>query len=194
VVDVSDEIGVNGLIETVVKTFGQIDVLVNNAGISPKKEGRRPNLIEIGFDEWRRVINVNLNSVYLCCKAVFPHMMKRKYGRIINISSSAALDGGYLAGPHYVASKGGVRALTMNIAREVAGLGITINAIAPGRTLTPMAGLTSNEKNKEALQRIPVGRFAVPEDIANAALFLASDASQYITGTTLNITGGQVLD
>lgn len=190
--DVSNEDDVQAMIEGTIEKYGKIDILVNNAGISPKKEGGRPNLTEISLEEWNKVITVNLGSVFLCTKTVLPHMMKQKTGRIISISSSAALDGGFLAGPHYVASKGAISALTMNLVREVAPYGITINAVAPGRTQTPMALLTSDEKNKEAMQRIPLGRFAIPEDIANAVLFLASENSTYITGTTLNVTGGSV--
>lgn len=190
--DLSKEDAVRKMVETTIDKYGRIDILVNNAGISPKKEGRRPNLTEISPEEWNEVITVNLGSVFLCTKTVLPYMMKQKSGRIISISSSSALDGGFLAGPHYVASKGAISALTMNLVREVAPYGITVNAVAPGRTQTPMALLTSNEKNKEAMQRIPLGRFATPEDIANAVLFLASENSGYITGTTLNVTGGSV--
>jgi len=191
--DVSDEDNVNGMVETTRKQCGRIDILVNNAGISPKKEGRKANLTEISLDEWNKVIAVNLTSVFLCCKAVLPHFIERKGGRIINISSSSALDGGLLAAPHYVASKGGISALTKTLAREVAPFGITVNAVAPGRVESPMAQLTSPERNREALQRIPVGRFGSPEDIANSVVFLASEEAQYITGITLNVSGGYVM-
>ena len=191
--DVSNENHVKEMFETTLKRCERIDILVNNAGISPKKEGRKANLTEISLDEWNKVIAVNLTSVFLCCKAVLPHFIERKGGRIINISSSSALDGGFLAAPHYVASKGGISSLTKALAREVAPFGITVNAVAPGRVESPMALLTSPERNKEALQRIPVGRFGSPEDIANSVLFLASEESQYITGITLNVSGGYVM-
>ncbi len=192
-VDVSNEGHVNEMVETTLKRCGRIDILVNNAGISPKKDGRKANLTEISLDEWNQVLSVNLTSVFLCCKAVLPHLIDRKGGRIISISSSSALDGGFLAAPHYVASKGGISALTRSLAREVASYGITVNAVAPGRVESPMTKLTSPERNREALQRIPVGRFATPEDIAQSVLFLASDEALYITGITLNVSGGYVM-
>jgi 3-oxoacyl-[acyl-carrier protein] reductase len=191
--DVSNEHHVKEMVETTLKRCERIDILVNNAGISPKKEGRKANLTEISLDEWNKVIAVNLTSVFLCCRAVLPHFIECKGGRIINISSSSALDGGLLAAPHYVASKGGISALTKALAREVAPLGITVNAVAPGRVESPMTQLTSPERNREALQRIPVGRFGTPEDISNSVLFLASGESQYITGITLNVSGGYVM-
>jgi 3-oxoacyl-[acyl-carrier protein] reductase len=120
-------------------------------------------------------------------------MIERKTGKIVSISSSAALDGGFLPACHYVASKGGISALTKTLAREVAPHGIRVNAVAPGRTQTPMALLTSEEKNREVLQRIPMGRFATPEDIASAIAYLSSDESQYVTGITLNVSGGFVI-
>lgn len=191
--DVSNENHVKEMVETAEKRCGGIDILVNNAGISPKKEGRKANLIEISLDEWNNVMTVNLTSVFLCSKAVLPHFIERKAGRIINISSSSAIDGGLLAAPHYVASKGGISSLTKALAREVASLGITVNAVAPGRVQSPMTQLTSPERNREALQRIPVGRFGTPEDIANSVVFLASEEAQYITGITLNVSGGYVM-
>lgn len=191
--DVSNENNVKEMVETTKKRCGKIDILVNNAGISPKKEGRKANLTEISLDEWNKVIAVNLTSVFLCCKAVLPYLIEQKGGRIINISSSSALDGGFLAASHYVASKGGISALTRTLAREVAPFGITVNAIAPGRVESPMTLLTSPERNREALQRIPIGRFATPEDVANSVLFLVSEEAQYITGITLNVSGGYVI-
>jgi len=191
--DVSDEKNIQTMVEKTLTKYGKIDILVNNAGISPKKEGRKPNLTEISLDEWNNVIGVNLTSVFLCSKAVLPYLIKQKAGWIINISSSAALDGGFLAAAHYVASKGGISAMTKSLAREVAPFGITVNAIAPGRVESPMAHLTSPERNIEALKRIPMGRFATPEEVANAVLFLASGQAQYITGITLNVSGGYVM-
>ena len=191
--DVSNENDIKSMVETTIKKYGKIDILVNNAGISPKKEGRKPNLTEIDLDVWNKVIAVNLTSVFLCCKAVLPYLIEKKSGWIINISSSAALDGGFLAAAHYVASKGGISAMTKSMAREVAPFGITVNAIAPGRVESPMAHLTSPDKNTEALKRIPVGRFGTPEEVANAVLFLVSGDAQYITGITLNVSGGYVM-
>jgi 3-oxoacyl-[acyl-carrier protein] reductase len=192
--DVSNEEDVKKLIETARNEYGKIDILVNNAGISPKKEGRKQNLIEISLDEWNLVLKVNLTSVFLCCRAVLPFFIEQKDGRIVNIASSAVFDGGFLAASHYVASKGGISALTRTLAREGAPYGIRVNAVAPGRVQTPMALLTSDEKNRETLKRIPLGRFGLPGDVADAVLFLVSDGSNYITGITLNLSGGYVMN
>ncbi len=192
--DVADEKAVASLVEAAKSHYGQIDILVNNAGISPKKEGRKAFLIEIDLSEWTEVLRVNLTSVFLCCKAVLPSMMERKVGKIVNISSSAALDGGFLAASHYAASKGGVSALTRTLARQASTYAIRFNPIAPGRIQTPMALLTSAERNKEALSRIPLGRFGTPADVASAVTYLSSDISEYVTGITLNVSGGYVVN
>lgn len=191
--DVSNENNVRAMVETTIEKYAKIDILVNNAGISPKRENRKPNLTEIGLDEWNKVISINLTSVFLCCKAVLPYLIKQKAGWIINISSSAALDGGFRAGGHYVASKGGISAMTKSLAREVAPFGITVNAIAPGVVESLMAHTTSSEKNIETMKRIPIGRFATPGEVANAVLFLVSGQAQYVTGITLNVSGGYVM-
>ncbi|MBU4564927.1 MAG: SDR family oxidoreductase [Proteobacteria bacterium] len=190
---VASEDDVKQMVAATLKELGRVDILVNNAGISPKKDGRRPNVPEIELQEWNQVLAVNLTGVFLCCKAVLPHMEEKKYGRIVNISSSAALDGGFLAGPHYVASKGAVSAFTMSLAKEAAPYNITVNAVAPGRIQSPMAKLTSEKKNQEAMARIPVGRFGMPEDVAESILYLASEKAGYVTGITLNLSGGQVM-
>lgn len=191
--DVSVEEDVQAMIAEIKTKFGKVDILINNAGISTKREGRKPYLTEISLDEWNKVIAVNLTSVFLCCKAVLPHMIKQRSGKIISISSSSVFDGGILPGVHYVASKGGISALTKNLGREVAPHGITVNAIAPGRTQTDMARLTSDDLNKALMERIPMGRFASPEDVSNAVLFFASEKSGYITGITLIVSGGYIM-
>jgi 3-oxoacyl-[acyl-carrier protein] reductase len=190
---VAEEMDVARMVEATVERYGQIDILVNNAGISPKKDGSKAYLVEIDLEEWNEVIKVNLTSVFLCCKAVLPRMMERKKGAIVSISSSAALDGGFLAASHYVASKGAISAMTRTLAREGAPYGIRVNAVAPGRIQTPMALLTSQEKNQAAMQRIPMSRFGTTDDVADAVAYLALDESRYITGVTLNVSGGYVL-
>jgi len=192
--DLTDEKAVAEMAARTLRHFGQVDILVNNAGISPKKNGTKALLTEIGLDEWNEVIRVNLNSVFLCCKAVIPHMQARQRGVIVSIASCAVYDGGFLAASHYVASKGAISALTRTLAREVAPYGIRANAIAPGRIQTPMAALTSDERNRQALQRIPLGRFGTPEDIAGTVAYLVADDSAYMTGTTLNLSGGYVIN
>lgn len=191
--DVSRQDDVRSMVNQTKKKYDKIDILINNAGISPKKDGRKANLIEIDVDEWNRVLAVNLTSAFLFCKEVLPSMMEQKDGRIISISSSSAFDGGFLAAAHYVTSKGGINAMTKTVAREVAPFGITVNAVAPGRVESPMAQLTSPERNKAALQKIPMNRFATTEDVSQCVLFLASNEAAYITGTTLNVSGGYVI-
>lgn len=193
--DVGDEAEVNQCIERAVAEYGHITMLVNNAGISPKKpDGAKANLTEISLDEWDAVVRVNLTSVFLMCKACIPHMTDQDNAAIVSISSSAAFDGGMLAATHYSASKGAVSAMTRTLARELAAQGVRVNAVAPGRVATPMAKLSSNERNQAALARIPAGRFAEPEEIADSVVYLLSEQASYITGVTLNVSGGYVVN
>jgi 3-oxoacyl-[acyl-carrier protein] reductase len=178
---------VDAMVTSVLEQFGQIDILVNNAGIT------RDNLImrmkEEDFDE---VININLKGVFNCIKAVTRPMMKQRAGKIINLSSVVATLGN--AGQaNYVAAKAGVIGLTKTTARELASRGIQVNAIAPGFIETDMTGKLTDEIKNALMSQIPLGRFGQPEDIANLALFLASDDSAYITGQTLHVDGGMYM-
>lgn len=193
--DVGDEAQVQDCIAKTIADYGRIDILVNNAGISPKKaNGAKANLTEISLSEWENVMRVNLTSVFLMCGACIPHMVRQAEGAIVSISSSAALDGGILAATHYSASKGAVAAMTRTLSKEVASHGIRVNAVAPGRVATAMAKLSSNERNQAALSRIPIGRFAEPEEIADSVAYLLSEQASYITGVTLNVSGGYVVN
>ncbi len=193
--DVGDEAQVRECIAKTMDNHGRIDLLVNNAGISPKKAtGSKAYLTEIPLSEWENVLRVNLTSVFLMCGASIPHMVRQGSGAIVNISSSAALDGGILAATHYSASKGAVAAMTRTLSKEMAPHGIRVNAVAPGRVATAMAKLSSNERNQAALSRIPIGRFAEPEEIADSVAYLLSDQASYITGVTLNVSGGYVVN
>ncbi|MER1967698.1 SDR family NAD(P)-dependent oxidoreductase [Castellaniella sp. GW247-6E4] len=193
-VDVGDEADVRRCLEQTIVEYGRVDCLVNNAGISPKKpDGAKATLVEIPLAEWETVMRVNLTSVFLMCAASIPHMQRQGAGAIVSISSSAALDGGILAAAHYSASKGAVAALTRTLAKEVARHGIRVNAVAPGRVDTPMAKLSSDERNQAARARIPLGRFAEPEEIADSVAYLLSDQASYVTGVTLNVSGGYVV-
>ncbi len=167
--------------------LGHLDILVNNAGVT------RDNLfMRMKDDEWDDVIAINLTSAFILCRAALRNMMRRRSGRIINIASISGVVGNPGQG-NYAASKAGLVGMTKSLAREVASRGITANCIAPGFIETPMThGL--NEKQTEAIAgAIPAGTFGKPEDIAAAAVYLASDEARYITGETLHINGGMAM-
>ncbi len=183
--DVSNEDSVNQLVNTVLEKSGQIDILVNNAGIT--KDGL---LMRMKTEDWASVITLNLTGVFLCTKAVSRTMLKRKSGRIINITSVVGLMGN--AGQsNYSAAKAGVIGLTKSTAKEFASRGITVNAVAPGFIETDMTKGLDAEK---ILSAIPLGHFGTPEHIAGTVCFLASDpAASYITGQTFQVDGGMVM-
>jgi 3-oxoacyl-[acyl-carrier protein] reductase len=184
-VDVSDARAVSAMVDAGIAAFGRIDILVNNAGISPKKE-----YLEYTEEDWDAVHNVNLKGEYLCARAISEHMMKNGYGRIINFSSSAWRSGGFAGGIPYTAAKAGVIGLTRALAKTLGPSGITVNAIAPGPSATPMTDAWLSDWAETFVSQIPLRRVGQPEDIANAALFLASDEAAYITGICLDVNGG----
>ena len=169
------------------KTVGNINILVNNAGIT--KDGLLMAMSEADFDD---VIDTNLKGCFQMIRFASRRMMKQRYGRIINVSSVSGVAGN--AGQaNYCASKAGMIGLTKSAAKELASRGITCNAIAPGFVKTEMTDVLSDEVKENAKKQIPLGRFAEPEDIANAAVFLASDKAAYITGQVLLVDGGMVM-
>ncbi|WP_338660940.1 3-oxoacyl-[acyl-carrier-protein] reductase [Paraclostridium sordellii] len=185
--DVSKSDEVNNMIEEVVKEFGQIDILVNNAGIT--RDGLLMRMKEEDFDS---VIDINLKGVFNCTKSATKYMMKKRYGKIINISSVVGLIGN--AGQaNYCASKAGVIGLTKSSARELASRNINVNAIAPGFIDTDMTSVLNENLKETMLKNIPQNRFGSQEDVANLVLFLASDMSSYITGQIINVDGGMVM-
>lgn len=184
--DVATAEGAERLVAAALDTYGRVDILVNNVGMA-----RDGWLAKMSEEDWDTVIAVNLKSQFLCCRAVAPHMMDQEYGRIINISSRAWLGGPGQA--NYAASKGAVISLTRTLALEMARYGITANCIAPALVDTPLFRGLKEEVQERLVKSVPAGRIGTPEDIGNAALFLASDESSYVTGQTLYVCGGRSL-
>ena len=194
-VDVSSWDQVRSMVDRVEAEFGRIDILVNDAGISPKKDGRKIPVHEIDPEQWDLVMAVNCKGAFHCLKAVVPIMIRQRKGRIISISSHSAKSGsGGPAAAHYAASKAGLSALTRFAAHELAPHGILVNAVAPGTVLTPMSKLTLPEVYNQILTSIPLGRFSTIDEVANAVVFLASDLASYITGEIMDVNGGSLID
>ena len=187
--DVAVEAEVEGFVARVEAETGRIDVLVNNAGIHPLH-----TIDRIDVTEWDRVLAVNLRSCFLFSRAVLPGMRERGFGRIISVASEAGKGGGTISAPHYAASKGAILAFTRNLARQVGTAGVTVNAIAPGRIATAMAGAVSPEENQVFIDRSAVKRLGDPAEAAHAVAFLADPASGFITGETINVNGGTLMD
>ena len=183
-VDVATLSDVEKMVEAILVQFGKVDILVNNAGIARDKL-----ILRMTEEDWDAVLNINLKGTFNCTKAVVRHMSKQRSGKIVNIASVVGEMGNAGQG-NYAASKAGVIGFTKTIAREFAQRGINVNAIAPGYIETPMTD-TLPDKAKEELKRlIPMDRLGKPEDVAEAVLFLVSEASSYITGHVLNVNGG----
>ncbi|MHC4389414.1 MAG: SDR family NAD(P)-dependent oxidoreductase [Planctomycetota bacterium] len=188
--DVTRADEVRAAVKACITHLGKVDILANVAGGFPQ----RRLVIEMSEEEWDEILDLNLKSVFLFSKAVLPNLIKRRSGRIINISSVAGRSPLHLTAAHYAASKAGILGFTRHLAKEVASYNITVNAIVPGLTLSPRIRRLYNEAyRQEVTKTIPLGRFAEPEDIADAILFLASDAARYITGVTLDVTGGRLM-
>jgi 3-oxoacyl-[acyl-carrier protein] reductase len=185
--DVSDEDGANSVIKAAIDAYGKLDILVNNAGVT------RDNVIMLmGVDDFDTVINTNLRSTWLMSKAAVRSMMRKRYGRIINISSTSGVLGN--AGQtNYSASKAGIIGLTKALAREVASRNITVNAVAPGFVLTDLTSSLPQEITKRINENIPLARWGTIEDVALATAFLASDEAAYITGQVLVVDGGMAM-
>jgi len=189
VCDIAKTSEVKEMAEQVQKTFGRIDILVNNAGII-----RRGTIETVTEEDWDRVIEVNLKGTFNCCKAVAGIMKKQSYGKIVNVSSIAGKMGDITSAPGYGPSKAGIDALTKTLARQLAPYGINVNAVSPHAIETEMSAQWSEERRKEIIASIPLGRLGKPEDVANAVLFLASDEASFITGEIFDVNGGALMD
>jgi NAD(P)-dependent dehydrogenase (short-subunit alcohol dehydrogenase family) len=188
--DVTDEDQVRAMYERVRRELGRIDVLFNNAGISPADDG---SVLETSLEAWQRVQDVNLRSVFLCCKHGIPHLLEGGGGSVINTASFVATMGSAVSQISYTASKGGVLALSRELGVEFARRGVRVNALCPGPVSTPLLReLFAKDPQKAArrLVHLPMGRFAEAEEIAQAAVFLASDESSYVTASTFLADGG----
>jgi 3-oxoacyl-[acyl-carrier protein] reductase len=191
--DVSDPASVSAMVEQTTASYGRVDVLVNNAAIFASVHFERVPHDRIGVEEWDRMFAVNVRGVWLCCKAVIPHMRARGYGKIVNIASSTAWTGNANM-LHYVASKAAVAGLSRALAREVAPDGILVNSIAPGYTESDtLLAVTTPDRREIAINTRLIPRAERPEDLVGTVVFLASHDSDFITGQTILVDGGLVL-
>ena len=189
-VDVTSKEAVDALFRTAQETYGSVDIAFNNAGISPPEDD---SILDTDLDAWRRVQEVNLTSVYLCCKAALPYMLEQQRGSIINTASFVAVMGAATSQISYSASKGGVLSMSRELGVQFAREGVRVNALCPGPVNTPLLKelfAKDEERAARRLVHVPMGRFGEPEEMANAVLFLASDESSFITASTFLVDGG----
>jgi NAD(P)-dependent dehydrogenase (short-subunit alcohol dehydrogenase family) len=189
-VDVTSKEEVDALFKTAKDTHGSVDIAFNNAGISPPEDD---SILDTDLDAWRKVQEVNLTSVYLCCKAALPYMLEQGKGSIINTASFVAVMGAATSQISYSASKGGVLSMTRELGVQFAREGVRVNALCPGPVNTPLLQelfAKDEERAARRLVHVPMGRFGEPEEMANAVLFLASDESSFMTANTFLVDGG----
>ncbi|MDA4123514.1 MAG: SDR family oxidoreductase [Thaumarchaeota archaeon] len=186
--DVSKYDDVVRLVSSVSDTLGKPDILVNNAGLL-----KPTPFLDMSPQEWEAIMKVNVDGVFYCCKAVVPSMVAKRYGKIINMSSTAGKASSTFGGVHYTASKAAVLGITRHLARELAPYGINVNSVCPGSIDTPMVrGNATAETIAQGIKKIPLGRLGRPDEVADLVLFLASDASAYITGASIDINGAEL--
>lgn len=189
-VDVVSKEDVDTLFRTAKETYGAVDIAFNNAGISPPEDD---SILDTDLDAWRKVQEVNLTSVYLCCKAALPYMLEQGKGSIINTASFVAVMGAATSQISYSASKGGVLSMSRELGVQFARQGVRVNALCPGPVNTPLLQelfAKDEERAARRLVHVPMGRFGEPDEMANAVLFLASDESSFITASTFLVDGG----
>lgn len=181
---------VTAMVERVLETWGRVDILVNGVGGGQ----RAASILDISEEAWERMLRFNLTTAFLCCKAVLPAMLQQGYGRIINIASIAGRSMSTFQGAHYTAAKAGVLGLTRHLARDVAGRGITVNAVAPGPIGTErVLSSFSPEERERVTGRSPMGRLGTPEEVAAAVAFLASAEASFVSGATLDVNGTMLM-
>jgi NAD(P)-dependent dehydrogenase (short-subunit alcohol dehydrogenase family) len=188
--DVADEASVRAALTEAREEMGRVDVLMNNAGINPTDDG---SVLDTSLESWQRVQDVNLKGVFLCCKHGIPHLLEAGGGSVINVASFVAVVGAAVSQGSYTASKGAVLSLSRELGVEFAARGVRVNALCPGPVNTPLLKelfATDPERAAKRLVHIPMGRFGEPEEIAKAALFLASDDSSFVTASTFLVDGG----
>ena len=188
-IDITDYDAVRHAVDEIVAWNNGIDILVNNAGIIA-----RGNITELTVETWLKVMDVNLNGTFYLCKTILPFMIEKRYGRIVNVTSIAAKTGDITAAAAYGTSKGAVNTLTRSLARQMAEFGITVNAVAPHAIETDMSAEWPLEKRKAVIDSIPLKRMGTCRDVSEAVLYLASDAASFVTGETINVNGGYLMD
>jgi NAD(P)-dependent dehydrogenase (short-subunit alcohol dehydrogenase family) len=189
-VDVTSKEEVDTLFATAKETYGSVDIAFNNAGIAPPEDD---SILDTDLDAWRKVQDVNLTSIYLCCKAALPYMLEQQGGSIINTASFVAVMGAATSQIAYSASKGGVLSMTRELGVQFARSGVRVNALCPGPVNSPLLqNLFADDPERAArrLVHVPMGRFGEPREMANAVLFLASDESSFMTAATFLVDGG----
>lgn len=191
--DVSDFIACERAVETIQSALGPIDTLVNNAGISPKHDGRPVDIWQMDLMEWRQVVDVNLNSAFNFVRLLTPGMVERRYGRIVSMSSVAGKAYLDIVAAHYSTTKAALIGLTRHLAGELGPHGITVNALAPGRIDTPMVAGAPREANEAVVASTPLRRLGKPEEVGEACVFLTSHCGDFITGQVIDIAGGWLM-